>query len=655
MLLIFNVIFVKLAKHTRVSFPHKPYTPSSPFSLIHSDVWGPSKVTTSSGKRWFITFIDDHTRITWVYLLRHKSETCQVFKNFHKMIQTQYQTSIRTLRTDNGTEYFNTTLSPYLLQNGIVHQSSCVDTPQQNGVAERKNRHLLEVARAIMFNMNVPKYLWGDAVLTATYLINRLPSRPLQFKTPYSILQSLYPHISTNTLPVKVFGCTTFVHVHSQHRSKLDPKAIKTVFLGYSSTQKGYRCYCPLNKKIYISSDVTFFENTPYFTPTTLQGEHIHHEKETQWSWGLELPLDMSFPSENIIIPEPENPSPSPPSSHGSQDQNKQKEIRVYTRRERNKQVTNSHHSQEANPVIEPSQLKDSGTLLSNTQSDLDIPIALRKGRRSCTQHPISNFISYAKLSSPFKAFTTGLSDVVIPRNINEALSTPQWKTAVLEEMKALEQNDTWRLVELPPNKKIIGCKWVFTVKYNASGTVERYKARLVAKGFTQTYGIDYTETFAPVAKLNTIRVLLSLAVNLDWELHQLDVKNAFLNGELEEEVYMSQPPGFEDSPNTTKVCKLNKSLYGLKQSPRAWFNRFLKVIKGHGYIQGQTDHTLFIKHSERGKMSVLIVYVDDIVITGNHTEEMIRIKEMLAKEFEVKDLGKLKYFLGMEFARSKK
>ena len=304
---------------------------------------------------------------------------------------------------------------------------------------------------------------------------------------------------------------------------------------------------------------------------------------------------------------------------------------------------------------MEPLPSKDPGIFPSNNQSDLNIPIALRKGIRSCTHHPISKFISYSKLSSPFRAFTSSLSDVVIPRNIEEALDSPQWKAAVFEEIRALKKNETWKLVELPPDTKVVGCKWVFTVKYNASGSIERYKARLVAKGFTQTYGIDYTETFAPVAKLNTIRVLLSVAVNLDWELHQLDVKNAFLNGDLEEEVYMSQPPGFEEPLKTNTVCKLNKSLYGLKQSPRAWFNRFLKVVKGFGYSQGQTDHTLFVKHSEIGKMAVLIVYVDDIIITGNHIEEINSMKRMLAKEFEVKDLGTLKYFLGMEFARSKK
>ena len=184
---------------------------------------------------------------------------------------------------------------------------------------------------------------------------------------------------------------------------------------------------------------------------------------------------------------------------------------------------------------------------------------------------------------------------------------------------------------------------------------MDRYKARLVAKGFTQSYGIDYQETFAPVAKLNTVRVLLSLAANLDWSLHQLDVKNAFLNGDLEEEVYMDIPAGLETTSNFNKVCRLRKSLYGLKQSPRAWFERFTKVVKGYGFVQCQSDHTLFVKHFPEGKLAIIIVYVDDIILTGNHEEKIDLLKKLLTKEFEIKDLGNLKYFLGMEIARSKK
>ena len=242
---------------------------------------------------------------------------------------------------------------------------------------------------------------------------------------------------------------------------------------------------------------------------------------------------------------------------------------------------------------------------------------------------------------------------ISIPSTIQEALSRPEWKTAVLEEMNALEKNQTWKIVELPKDKPTMGCRWVFTPKFMANGMLERYKARLVAKGYTQTYGIDYTETFAPVAKLNTVRILLSLAVNRDWPLHQLDVKNAFLNGKLEEEVYMNPPPGFENS-FSSKVCKLEKALYGLKQSPRAWFDRFTQFVKKQGYTQAQADHTLFMKFSIKGEISVLIVYVDDIILTGDYHEESKRLKKMLAHEFEVKDLGELKYFLAMEIARSK-
>ena len=187
-----------------------------------------------------------------------------------------------------------------------------------------------------------------------------------------------------------------------------------------------------------------------------------------------------------------------------------------------------------------------------------------------------------------------------------------------------------------------MGCKWVFSIKYKADGSVDRYKARLVAKGLTQTYGIDYLETFSPVAKLNTVRVLLSLATNLDWPLHQLDVKNAFLHGDLEEEVYMNIPPGYTTYFKTKTICKLEQALYGLKQSPRVWFGKFSSAMQKYDYHQSNSDHTLFLKHRQ-GKVTTLIVYVDDMIIMRDEVEEISRLQEHLATEFEMKSLGGLK------------
>ena len=238
-------------------------------------------------------------------------------------------------------------------------------------------------------------------------------------------------------------------------------------------------------------------------------------------------------------------------------------------------------------------------------------------------------------------------------RSVEEAMKDPKWLQAMEAEMEALEKNRTWKLVEPPKDKKPVGCRWVFTVKHKAAGTIERYKARLVAKGYTQTYGVDYQETFSPVAKLDTIRVLLSLAANLDWPLHQFDVKNAFLHGDLEEEIYMELPPGYRCADKPIMVCKLERSLYGLKQSPRAWFGCFSSAMKGYGYSQSNSDHTLFLKGAQ-GRMTALIIYVDDMIITGNDSAEIMRLQELLSREFEMKNLGGLKYFLGIEVARSK-
>lgn len=206
---------------------------------------------------------------------------------------------------------------------------------------------------------------------------------------------------------------------------------------------------------------------------------------------------------------------------------------------------------------------------------------------------------------------------------------------AMTEEMNALKKNDTWEVVTLPKGKQPVGCKWVYTLKYKADGTLERYKARLVAKGYTQTYGVDYQETFAPVAKMNTIRILLSLAANFGWSLQQFDVKNAFLHADLEEEVFME--PGFDKDFGNNQVCRLKKALYGLKQSPRAWFGRFTKTMLEMGYKQSRGDHTLFIKHSKEGMVTALLVYVDDIVVTGNDEAEQDSLKSNLAQQFEIK------------------
>ena len=312
-----------------------------------------------------------------------------------------------------------------------------------------------------------------------------------------------------------------------------------------------------------------------------------------------------------------------------------------------------THQDSDSNPVSEIYVEGEKPLETRNAESELDTPIAKRKGVRSCTQHPISKFVTYAHLSKPVQALVTNLSSEELPTSIQEAWANPNWKHAIMEEMRALEKNGTWEVVPKPKDKVPVGCRWVFTIKYKADGEIERYKARLVAKGYAQTYGIDYQETFAPVAKMNTVRVLLSLAANQDWPLQQLDVKNAFLNGDLKEEVYMELPPGFENRNMEGQVCKLRKSLYGLKQAPRAWFDKFTKALRQQEYVQAHSDHTLFFRH-RNGKITILIVYVDDIILTGDDSEEIERLKRNLALEFEMKDLGKLRYFLGMEVARNK-
>ncbi|RVX00402.1 Retrovirus-related Pol polyprotein from transposon TNT 1-94 [Vitis vinifera] len=486
------------------------------------------------------------------------------------MIETQYNAKVRVLRSDNGGEYHSSDFQKYLEGHDILHQTTCSNTPQQNGVVERKNRHLLEVVHASLIAAKIPISYWREAITSVAYLINRVPSSSIDFPTPLQALTNIVVVPTVTNPPPHVFGCMAFVHLHKHQRTKLTSRALHRVFVGYALHKKGYRCYHPPTRRMFITMDVVFHEDSMYFLfESELQGEY-HKEIRT-------LDYDYHISKEN---------------------ESGQSEL----------------VNQEADAFIEIPNQSSSAEGVLNLEPD---PFMKRlPHRHNRVELSIYRYRCLNRTS-------TG------PRPIKE--SPRPGREGYWEREKVFNlprsKNETWELVECPPGKKPVGCRWIYTVKYKTDGSIERFKARLVAKGYTQIYGIDYIETFALVAKINTVRALLSLVANLDWPLQQFDVKNAFLHGELSEEVYMDLPPGcMVLEKQCQKVCKLKKSLYGLKQSPRAWFGRFTKSMRAFGYCQ----------------------------IIGNDPEERKALQNYISREFEMKYLGPLKYFLGIEVSRSK-
>ncbi|GJS16798.1 putative ribonuclease H-like domain-containing protein [Tanacetum coccineum] len=757
-------------------------TISEPLQLLHMDLFGPTSIRSIDHKHYSLVVTDDFSRFSWVFFLGTKDETFYILRDFITFVENQLTKKVKAIRCDNGTEFKNSNLIELCGSKGIKRDYSVARTPQQNGVAERKNRTLIEAARTMLADSKLPTMFWTEAVSTACYVLNRvLVTRPHN-KTPYELLSGKVPNISH----LKPFGCHVTILNTSDHLGKFEGKADEGFLVGYSAHSKAYRVYNLSNKKIEETLNLRYMEDKPnvqglghewyfdldYLTDSLgytrfkshqpagtqdtnthagtqddsdsecdeqvivvpsfpsnhfsgpkvhtasatvestsdyaeelarLQGQAYAANSAAKDTWktadtvpavsgipATSIPAGSinqaaggsavpSTPSSSVVEPVHADDTPLPPGHSLGSSENSTRfpsPSDLANHISSSSEMEGIHHHPTTGIFSESSYDADFGGSITNLAPHIDVDPA--PTRRVHTVHPISQIIG--DISSPvltrgslkkskfgesalagyvhdqqrnnhtdylhclFACFLSQLE----PSSVAQALNDPDWVEAMQEEMQQFVHQEVWKLVPLPEGKTAIGTKWILKNKRDARGIVVRNKARLVAQGHRQEEGIDYDEVFAPVARIEAIRLFLAFASYMGFMVYQMDVKSAFLYGEIDEEVYVTQPKGFEDPFHPKHVYRVVKALYGLHQAPRAWYARLSTFLLKHNYRRGSIDKTLFIKKNSRDIILVQ-VYVDDIIFGSTNKAWCDEFEVLMKGEFEMSAMGELTFFLGLQ------
>jgi hypothetical protein len=433
-------------------------------------------------------------------------------------------------------------------------------------------------------------HLWVEACNTAVYVQNRCPHRVLGMSTPEEAFIGKKQDVSH----LKNFGSSVYVHVTKDSRKKLEPTAEVGIFVGYTETPPNYRVYFRNSKMTVMRRDIKFDEG-----------------KAMRLS--LERELDLHA-KEELLVPKDESQDVDQP----------------------HEEVHGVEKTTQANPSIINGRKSTTEVDRLRLDDAQNVGAPTSQGRQIQSPDPFARYMALMR-----KCIVTE------PSSFQEAVQDPTWVDAMVEEYDSIVKKSAWEIVPIPIDKSMVGLRWIYKVKQVFDGSVEKYKATFVARGFSQIRGIDYDESFAPVTRYSSIRSILALSTQMGSRIHGMDVKTAFLNGIIEEEVYIEQPKGFETFDRESHVCILKRSLYGLKQAPCAWYTRIDSYFTGLGFTKSEADENLYQIVVE-GKILVIVLYVDDLILTGD--EQLIHLcKEDLAKEFEMKNLGLLHYFLGFE------
>ncbi|KAK1661354.1 hypothetical protein QYE76_049513 [Lolium multiflorum] len=643
-------------------------TTSRPLELLHLDLFGPSHYDTLGGSKYGLVIVDDYSRYSWVFLLKSKDETHREFIVFAKKAQRMYESEIKAIRTDNGTEFKNYTMREFVDDEGIKHEFSAPYTPQQNGVVERKNRTIIEMARTMLSEFNSPHNFWGEAISTAVHYSNRLFLRPLHNKTPYELLTGNKP----NVMYIRVFGCKCLVKNNKGKLGKFETRTIEGIFVGYAENSHAYRYYNRSTGTIEVSCDVEFLEDNgsqvEQFDPCVAGNDDDPSSAIKHMGIGHIRPMEIHSDDQDDGIEvsstaqvepsstqaEPSSATQEPSSTQDESHSEEQEESPHPTEQDHDDdQETSSTHDQAQVVPHDQALARDEfidheGTIrkikAATRASDMKVDHVLGSiSRGVVTRRHHALLITYCQ----HHAFVSSFE----PLKVHEALVDPDWVIAMQEELECFTRNEVWSLVERPKDHRInvIGTKWVFKNKQDENGIVIRNKARLVAQGFAQIEGMDFEDTFAPVARLEAIRLLLAFASFHNFKLYQMDVKSAFLNGPLKETAYVAQPPGFEDPCRPNHVYLLHKALYGLKQAPRAWYEFLRDFLLHDGFCMGTVDSTLFTKRVKGGGLFICQIYVDDIIFGGTNPNHNKAFELLMTRKFEMSMMGELKFFLGFQ------
>ncbi|GJS55565.1 ribonuclease H-like domain-containing protein [Tanacetum coccineum] len=712
-------------------------TVREPLELLHMDLFGPVSVESINKKKYCLVVTDDCSKFSWVFFLAYKDETYDMLHDLIVGLENRLRHKVKTIRCDHGTEFKNQLMNEFCAKKGIKREYSIARTPQQNGVAERKNRTLIEAARTMLADSLLPIQFWAEAVNTACYVLNRVLVTKPQMKTPYEILMGRSPNISF----MRPFGCPLTILNTLDHLGKFDGKSEEGYLLGYSTNSKGFRVYNRVTRKVQDCLHVNFLENqenqkgkgpdwmfdldllTPSMNYIPVRKENYADSKEQGISCDdVEDMDDQQFIVHTTQPMPPEERTAAKEVKLSSEDQALHDELvslmhqeslakahnddqRIAFEEEKRRiSIAKGKEHVDSTFTLSTANTPPQSTGNTPTDSDDDTPtdgvfstnsfdaeeggvadynnldstidVPSTPTLRIHKIHPQSQIIGkstagvqtrrklqdstsnqhQALLSFIYKQNRTNHKDQQTclfacflsqeePKKVSQALADESWVEAMQEELLQFKLQEVWVLCDLPEGKRVIGTKWVFRNKRDERGTIIKNKARLVAQGYRQEEGVDYDEVFAPVARIEAIRLFLAFASFMGFIVYQMDVKSAFLYGNITEEVYVKQPPGFEDPAHPNKVYRVVKALYGLHQAPRAWYERLSTFLLKHGYRRGAIDKTLFIKKDRRDIMLVQ-VYVDDIIFGSTKSSMVKDFEDLMQKEFKMSSMGELTFFL---------